>query len=82
MKDIDCAFKVFKKEIIDTVEPLQSEGALISTEFLVKSKRAKFKIKEVPVDHLPRKGGKPTGASIKVIVKAFYELLKLWRKIK
>lgn len=82
VKDIDCAFKVFKKEIIDTVEPLQSEGALISTEFLVKSKRAKFKIKEVPVDHLPRKGGKPTGASIKVIVKAFYELLKLWRKIK
>ncbi|MDQ3098854.1 MAG: glycosyltransferase family 2 protein [bacterium] len=82
VKDVDCAFKLFNQEILQTIQPLQSEGALISTEFLVKAKRAGFKIKEVPVDHLPRKGGTPTGANLKVIIKAFYELLKLWRKIK
>ncbi len=82
VKDIDCAFKFFKKDVIDKIPPLQSEGALISTEFLVKAKRAGFKVKEVPVDHLPRKGGTPTGANIKVIIKAFYELFKLWRKIR
>jgi glycosyltransferase involved in cell wall biosynthesis len=82
VRDIDCAFKVFDKKILETIQPLQSEGALISTEFLVKAKRARFKIKEVAVDHLPRKGGTPTGANLKVIIKAFYELLMLWRKIK
>ncbi len=80
--DIDCAFKLFRKEVVEKIPPLQSEGALISTEFLVKAKRARYTIKEVPVDHLPRKGGKPTGANIKVIIKAFYELFKLWRKLK
>jgi glycosyltransferase involved in cell wall biosynthesis len=82
VKDIDCAFKLFEKRVLETIPPLQSEGALISTEFLVKAKRAGFKIKEVPVDHLPRKSGTPTGANLRVIIKAFYELLKLWRKIK
>lgn len=82
VKDIDCAFKLFKKEVIEKITVLESEGALISTEFLVKAKKAGFTIKEVPVDHLPRKGGKPTGANFKVIIKAFYELLKLWKKIK
>lgn len=80
-RDVDCAFKLFKKEVIDTIPGLESEGALISTEFLVKSKNAGFKCKEVPVDHFERKAGKPTGANITVIARAFTELFKLWGKL-
>ncbi|MDQ3239599.1 MAG: glycosyltransferase family 2 protein [bacterium] len=77
-KDIDCAFKVFKKSVIDTIPRLSSDGALISTEFLYKVKKANIKIKEIPVNHYPRAGGKPTGANFKVLKKAFIELLTLW----
>lgn len=82
IRDVDCAFKVFKKEVIDSIDTLHAEGALISTELLVKIKKAGYPIKQIPVDHLPRKAGKPTGANIKVILRAFYELFKLWKKLK
>ncbi len=82
VKDVDCAFKVFKKEVIDAIPVLEAEGALISTELLVKIKKAGYAIKQIPVDHLPRKGGRPTGANIKVIIRAFHELFKLWEKLK
>jgi len=82
IKDVDCAFKVFKKEVIDTIPQLEAEGALISTELLVKITKAGYAIKQIPVDHLPRKGGRPTGANLKVIFKAFTELFQLWKKLK
>jgi glycosyltransferase involved in cell wall biosynthesis len=37
-KDIDCAFKVFKKTVVGTIPRLESDGALISTELLYKKK--------------------------------------------
>lgn len=82
IKDVDCAFKVFKKEVIDAIPKLEAEGALISTELLVKITKAGYAIKQIPVDHLPRKGGKPTGANLQVIIKAFHELFRLWKKLK
>jgi glycosyltransferase involved in cell wall biosynthesis len=81
-KDIDCAFKVFNKSVVEKVWPLQAEGALISTEFLYKAKHAGCKITEVPVHHYPRGGGKPTGSSPKVLFKAGIEILRLWIKLK
>jgi len=82
IKDVDCAFKVFNKEIINTIPHLESDGALISTELLAKTRKNGFQIKQIAVSHYPRTGGNPTGANIKVIVKAFLELFKLWRKLK
>jgi glycosyltransferase involved in cell wall biosynthesis len=81
-KDIDCAFKLFKKSALDTIPRLKSEGALISTEFLYKVKKAKLQIKELPVDHYPRAGGRPTGASLKVLTRAFFEIITLWIKLR
>lgn len=77
VRDIDCGFKLVKKQVLEKVPKLVSTGATISAEFLVKAKRAGAKIVEVPVVHYPRKSGKQTGASLKVIVKAFFELFKL-----
>jgi glycosyltransferase involved in cell wall biosynthesis len=81
VKDVDCAFKLIKKDVLKDMV-LKSDGALINTELLVRSKKKGFRIKEVGVHHFPRKGGKATGGNIKVIVKAFYEIIKLFRELR
>ena len=75
-RDIDCAFKLFKREVIDTIT-VDSGGAMFSAEFMVRTKRAGFKIVEMPVSHLPRVAGTQTGAKPAVILRAFGELIKL-----
>jgi len=83
VRDIDCGFKPISKKIVDTIEPLQSErGAFISSEFLIKSKKAGFKIIEIGVNHYPRKQGEGTGANLDVIIQSFVDLFKLWYKLK
>jgi glycosyltransferase involved in cell wall biosynthesis len=78
-RDVDCAFKLFKRKVIDTIS-VQSGGAMFSAEFLVRAKRAGFVIVEEPVNHFPRKAGSQTGARPQVILRAFKELFKLrWR---
>jgi len=79
--DIDCAFKLIKKEVVDSLE-LKSDGALISSELLIKAQKAGFKIAQTPVSHYPRKIGSPTGANPRVIFKAFYDIFTLWRELK
>jgi glycosyltransferase involved in cell wall biosynthesis len=75
-RDIDCAFKLFKRRVIETIH-VESGGAMFSAEFLVRAKRAGFKIVEEPVNHYPRVAGSQTGARPDVILRAFRELLRL-----
>ena len=81
VRDIDCAFKVFKRDKLMMALP-ESEGAMINTEMLVKLKRRGTRWVEVPITHYPRLGGQATGANIQVIIKAFKELMKLHGKLK
>lgn len=80
LKDIDCAFKLYKREIFDKMT-LVSAGALIDTEILARAVRKGYTIVQVGVHHYPRLAGNPTGAKLGVIVKAFYELFKLRKNI-
>lgn len=80
--DIDCGFKLINKKVIDKIPRLEAQrGAFISSEFLIKSKKAGFKIVELGVHHYPRLEGKATGRNIKVILKSFSDLFGLWFKI-
>lgn len=82
VKDIDCGFKLISKEVINKIPRLESErGAFISSEFLIKAKKQGFKMVEVAVTHFPRVEGKGTGRDIKVIIKSFVDLFRLWRKL-
>jgi glycosyltransferase involved in cell wall biosynthesis len=74
-RDIDCGFKMFRREILDRVN-ITSDGAMIDTEFLAGAKARGFRIAEVPVTHLPRTAGEATGANVGVIVKAFRDLAR------
>ena len=73
VRDIDCAFKLYKGEFFRT-HRLETRGAMINTELLYKFTRAGYTYTEVGVHHLPRHGGHATGAKLSVIARAFLEL--------
>jgi glycosyltransferase involved in cell wall biosynthesis len=81
VRDIDCAFKMIKKNVIEAIE-LKSDSQFISAEFLIKAKKRGFIIKQVGVDHFPRKTGKATGANLSAIINSFRELFKLWNELR
>lgn len=75
-RDVDCAYKLLKRQVIDTVQ-VESGGAMFSAELLVRAKKAGFRIVEEPVSHYPRVAGSQTGARPDVVLRAFRELFKL-----
>ncbi len=79
-RDVDCAFKLFKREILNNVI-IGSRGATFSAEFLVRARRKGYRIKEVPVKHLTRLAGNPTGARLSVILRAFRELISFRQRL-
>jgi hypothetical protein len=82
VNDIDCGFKLISKKVVETIPHLESQrGAFVSSEFLIKAKRAGFRIAEVPVTHFPRLKGVGTGRNLDVIIKSFIDLLRLWKKL-
>jgi len=81
VRDIDCAFKLFRSTVFNTIE-IDAVGAMVNTDILVQAVRMGYKIKEIPVTHFPRLNGKQTGANIRVVLKAFRELYLLQHKLR
>jgi hypothetical protein len=79
--DVDCGFKLFKRELLDGLE-LRATGAMISTELMARLAGRGARIAEVDVRHLPRLAGQSSGASLKVIARAFRELAALYRDLR
>jgi len=83
VKDIDCGFKLLRKKVIDEIPRLEAErGPFISSELLIKAKKKGFKIVQLGVHHYPRKAGKATGASLKVVLSGLKDLIKLKTKLR
>jgi hypothetical protein len=55
---------------------LESSGAMIDTELLAQLRARGYKVDEVPVRHLPRTAGSPTGANPHVVLRAFRDLIR------
>lgn len=81
VRDIDCAFKLFHRAVFDRVQ-IRSVGAMVNTEILAQAKGFGMRMHEVEVTHFPRRYGSSSGANIRVIIKAFRELLRLWRQLR
>jgi glycosyltransferase involved in cell wall biosynthesis len=81
IRDIDCAFKLYKREIFDNIK-LSSAGALIDTEILARAIRKGYCVTQKGVHHYPRTAGAQTGANLRVILRAFKELFKLRSQIR
>jgi len=74
VRDVNCAFKLIRRDLLARMA-LHSDGALINTEVLVLARQMHARIVEVPVHHYPRMSGKQTGANLRVVARAFRELL-------
>ena len=81
VRDIDCAFKVFRRHVIESI-PIASLGAFVNTEILVRASRAGFRIHQIPVSHQPRRFGRQSGANPRVVLRAVVELLSLYRELR
>lgn len=81
IRDIDCAFKLYKREIFDNIK-MTSTGALIDTEILARATRKGYSVTQRGVHHYPRTSGTQTGAKLGVIIRAFRELFRLYNQIK
>ncbi len=81
IRDIDCAFKLFRRQVFDEIS-IDSIGAFVNSEILIRAQKKGFYIKEIPVAHFPRRIGIPSGAKPRIILRAFKELLKLYRELK
>jgi glycosyltransferase involved in cell wall biosynthesis len=81
--DLNCAFKLYHRRVVNAIAPqLESNGAFINAEMLIRAKKAGFSIVEVGVHHYPRVAGAQTGAKLSVILRAFKELFALFRKLR
>jgi glycosyltransferase involved in cell wall biosynthesis len=81
ISDIDCGFKLFKREKLEGMD-LRAHGAMISTELMARLAGRNAKVIEVEVKHLPRLTGEQSGANLKVVARAFKELIALYRELK
>lgn len=80
-RDYSCGFKLIKKSAFDAILPLQAGEKVTQIEMLVKAKRKGFRFAEVPVHHFPRRFGQQTGANLKVVLKSYADLLRLWQTL-
>jgi hypothetical protein len=81
IRDIDCAFKLLPARAVRAAD-VQAQGAMVNTEMLVKMQHMHVPIVQVPVQHFPRTHGTATGANLRVIMKAFRELLRMRRRLR
>lgn len=76
--DVDCAFKLLDRTVVDNVAPnLESKSAFISPELMIRTMKSGASIVEVGVVHYPRLAGKPKGATPKVIARTIKEIVRM-----
>ena len=83
LHDVNCGFKVYRRAVLEPLVPqLRSTGALINVELFARARKAGVTMTEVGVHHYPREMGQPTGGNPAVIVRAFREMVELWRELR
>ncbi len=76
VRDIDCAFKLFRREVFDKVT-IESKKFFVNAEVLAKAKHFGFRLAEVGVRHYPRAAGRSTVRPSHV-VSTLRELAHIW----
>jgi predicted glycoside hydrolase/deacetylase ChbG (UPF0249 family) len=77
VRDVNFAFKLVRRAVLDEVGPLQSTGSFIDAELLVRAHRLGFHIIQFGVDYFPRTRGISTLSSGRTIARIVRELAVL-----
>lgn len=80
VRDTNCGFKLMRRSLVQALD-LQAHGAVISAELLAQARRLGAVMVEVAVTHLPRRWGQQTGGSLRVLLRACIELVRLWCRL-
>lgn len=82
VRDPDCACKLFRSAALEGIR-LESGGAFLSAELLIKLGARGRRLAETGVPHYARTAGSPSGANPKVVLRAvrdFWRLrIRMWR---
>lgn len=79
VRDIDCAFKLFRREVFDKVT-IESRKFFVDAEVLAKARYYGFRMTEVGVRHYPRPAGRST-VRASHIPATLIELARIWINI-
>ena len=80
VRDIDCGFKLFRREVVQDIEFIAGRGAVISAELVARARHAGHTYTEVGVQHYPRTAGDSSGNSPLVVLNSFVDIARLrWR---
>jgi glycosyltransferase involved in cell wall biosynthesis len=79
VRDIDCAFKLFRREVFDKVT-IESKKFFVNAEVLAKARHHGFRLAEVGVRHYPRPAGRST-VRPSHIPSTLAELARIWMQI-
>lgn len=83
LRDVGCAFKLFRREAWTAIPPVRSrDHKIFIVEWLQNAQTAGFQLQEFPVRHYPRAGGRATGASPRVVVATVRAWWDLSRRVK
>lgn len=80
IKDIDTAFKLIKKEVLESIN-LKLNGGFLCAELLYKAIANGYKIKQVPVSHFPRTYGRSSAFKSFFVLRSILEILDLWLEV-
>ena len=81
IRDVDCAFKLFRKKALEGLV-LESNYLLIHAEILARLKKKGMRIEEIGITHYPRTAGQATATKPSAIFKTFYELFRIYGRIR
>jgi dolichol-phosphate mannosyltransferase len=79
VRDIDCAFKLFRREVFDKVT-IESKKFFVNAEVLAKARFFGFRLVEIGVRHYPRPAGRST-VRASHIFSTLAELAHIWMNI-
>ena len=79
VRDIDCAFKLFRREVFDEVT-IESKKFFVNAEVLAKARFFGFRLVEIGVRHYPRPAGRST-VRASHIFSTLAELAHIWMNI-
>jgi glycosyltransferase involved in cell wall biosynthesis len=76
-RDVDCGFKLMRREVLELAKPILARSALLNTELYFKAERSGLTIRQVGITHHRRIAGVRSGGKLIPILRAIRELVRL-----
>ncbi len=78
-RDIDCAFKLFRREVFDCIT-IETKGFFVDAEIMAKARHYGYSMTEIGVRHYPRTAGRST-INARAIGPTLRALWQVWSQL-